>query len=81
MRQMLLYYSTDKKDKGRSVFACFVKSMKITPQKLAGILETNVWECLAFTFRCWGGNADLVDRAIDSGVSKNVVALPFYSPT
>ena len=39
---MLLYYSTDKKDKGRSVFACFVKSMKITPQKLAGILETNV---------------------------------------
>lgn len=42
MRQMLLYYSTDKKDKAKvCLCSCFVKSMKITPQKLAGILETN----------------------------------------
>ena len=32
-----------------------------------------------FSFRCWGGNADLVDRAIDSGVSENVVGS--YLPT
>lgn len=77
---MLLYYSTDKKDKGRRSLFLFCKKYEDNAPKISGYFgNKRLRMSRDFTFR--GGNADLVDRAIDSGVSKNVVALPFYSPT